>query len=773
MRALPLLRGADPSPTPPGETRRRRLEVGLIVLVALAVVVFAVFGTRLPRTGVGSSLGSDVILVALINLNIILLVLLIFLVGRNLIRLVLERRQGVMGSRLRTRLVAAFVAVALFPAIILLVVAVTFMNNSIDRWFDVQVEQSLRGSIEVAQEYYQQLASTGLRDGAAVAAELRAGHLLRRENRDRLRAFLRTVVADREFDVLEVHVPAAAALDMRVLRKGVADAVAIDPGSDLLAEALRGRRATGVDQVGDTEVIRIAVPLAAAADPQRVGAVLVIGRIVPPQIATRKAAIDRSVGEYVRLKIQKNPIKTSYTIALVLLSVLVVFSASWLGFRLARGITVPIARLAEGTRAVAHGDWDHRIEGEWEDEIGTLVAAFNQMTGDLKAINSELDARRRYVETMLANIGGGVVSVDRSGIVTTMNKGAEAMLGLPARAALGRPYVEAFPGESCTPLTGLLGELLEEPEITVRTEPEVRLRPPGPRGPRRAERQMTITHDDRVASLMLSGARLRDDGGNAIGALVFLEDVTHILKVQRMEAWREVARRIAHEIKNPLTPIRLSAQRLRRRYARQLTDGGEVFEECTRTIEQQVDELKLLVNEFSNFARLPAGERTPQDLNRLVEESVVLFREGHREVEFRVTPAPDLPLLDLDRDGIKRALINILDNAVAACAAVAGERRVEITTRHAAAAGFVVLEIADSGPGMSAEVKTRLFEPYFSTKTEGTGLGLAIVNAIVTDHQAFIRVRDNVPRGSRFVIEFPVPPHVEAAAGDLREVGRA
>jgi two-component system nitrogen regulation sensor histidine kinase NtrY len=231
-----------------------------------------------------------------------------------------------------------------------------------------------------------------------------------------------------------------------------------------------------------------------------------------------------------------------------------------------------------------------------------------------------------------------------------------------------------------------------------------------------------------------------------------------------MEAWREVARRIAHEIKNPLTPIQLAAQRLRRRYAHQLEqngDGGGVFDDCTRTIIQQVDDLKNLVNEFSTFARMPAAEHVPQNLNALLDEALVLFREAHREVTFAFVPADDLPVLELDREGVKRAFINILDNAVAACMArsdyTADERpSIELATWHDAALGMVRVEIADNGVGMTAEVRARIFEPYYSTKSDGTGLGMAIVSAIVADHSGFIRVRDNQPRGSRFSLEFPV-----------------
>jgi two-component system nitrogen regulation sensor histidine kinase NtrY len=254
--------------------------------------------------------------------------------------------------------------------------------------------------------------------------------------------------------------------------------------------------------------------------------------------------------------------------------------------------------------------------------------------------------------------------------------------------------------------------------------------------------------------------------------LIFLEDVTHLLRVERMEAWREVARRIAHEIKNPLTPIQLAAQRLRRRFGAQLRQDGAVFDECTRTIVQQVEELKDLVNEFSTFARMPQAEHRPCDLNGLVEEALVLFREAHREIDFVCETDAELPPLELDREGMKRAVVNILDNAVAACRARPSvraneRRRVELRTRHDRRVGVVRLEIADDGVGMTPEVRARVFEPYFSTKPDGTGLGLAIVSAIVADHKGFIRVRDNAPRGTRFILEFPVrtrPAQVVARA---------
>jgi two-component system nitrogen regulation sensor histidine kinase NtrY len=262
---------------------------------------------------------------------------------------------------------------------------------------------------------------------------------------------------------------------------------------------------------------------------------------------------------------------------------------------------------------------------------------------------------------------------------------------------------------------------------------------------------------------------LSDEDGTPRGIIVFMDEVTHLLRVERMEAWREVARRIAHEIKNPLTPIQLSAQRLRKGYGETgSTRERALLDECTRTIIGQVEQLKRLVNEFSTFARLPAARLAPESLNDVVEEAVVLFREANADIVFALQLDAAVPMLDLDRDAVKRAVVNLLDNAVAACQSTGGgAARIEVVTQCDGAVGVVRLEVADNGSGMTAEVKARAFEPYFSTKRDGTGLGLAIVSAIAADHHAYVRVRDNHPRGTRLSIEFPFrrAPAVSAAAG--------
>jgi len=747
----------DPSPpwAPAPEVRRRRREGWIIAGIIVAVVLLAVFQFRLPQSMGSGSLGTDAMLIGLINVNLILLVLLVFLVGRNIAKLIFERRRRILGSHLRTRLVGAFVAIALLPATLLFLVGLVFVGNSIERWFNGQVESALEGALEVAHDYYQDLAGTALGFARELAQQVSQEGLTGRERRDALKRLLDQRRTEYQLDLVEVFARGQALARSR--RPDLPAGIGAEPSAELIRRAAEGETGTVIDRVGESDVIRAAVPI--LDEGKTIGA-LVVDSYVPFSVVVRRDESERAFNEYLRLKIQRRPIQTNYTITLAVVTIVVIFSATWFGFYLARGITVPIQRLAEGTRAVAHGDLDHRIEGEGEDEIGTLVTAFNRMTAELKTGRTELESRRRYLETLLANIAAGVVSADAEGRVTTMNRAAEALLGMSAAASVGRRIDEVFASDAYADVRQLAAELRAGAPGAPGLRPGYAENGAGS-GP--VERQLKLVRAGREVAVLLTGTRLMTEHVGPRGLVLFFEDVSHLLRVQRMEAWREVARRIAHEIKNPLTPIQLSAQRLRRRYAARLGPEGGVFDECTRTIIQQVDELKALVNEFSTFARMPASAHTPQDLNRLVEEALVLFREGHREISFTFDPGPELPELEMDREGIKRALINLLDNAVAACGearrrepAATEPARVELATRHDTSLGVVRLEVADSGAGMTPEVKARLFEPYFSTKAEGTGLGLAIVSAIVADHSGFIRVRDNLPRGSRFVMEFPV-----------------
>lgn len=711
------------------EEAKRRKREGLVILITiLMVLLFAFFEVQAPEVLTDYSLTNNIAFFLLLNINIILLVLLVFLVVRNLVKLIFERKRRILGSRLRVRLVLAFLALSLVPTLLLFFIAGGFVTRSFERWIDVQVENALKGSLEIAHTYYQNSANNALFYARQLSQNITQGGLFDSERIADLKEFIQSKQREYSLGTVEIFTPERQLLVV-AFNDQVPTGVTIQAESDFLNRALRGLEVTRTQAFGEGDIIRGGVPV--YSQDRRILGVVVVDYYVPKSLTKRALQISRSYEQHKHLAILQKPVQNSYLLTLLLITLVIIFSATWFGLYLAKGITVPIQRLAEGTHQVAQGNWDYHIETVGDDEIGTLVDSFNQMTQDLKQINTELERRGRYMEMLLGNITGGVISVDPAGKITTINRAAVQMLGLTAERALDKNYAEVFQLEHLQVMREIMEEVREGASV---------------------EREIKMPLSDRLLTVVVTAATLRDDEGKILGVMVFLEDITQIQKVQRMEAWREVARRIAHEIKNPLTPIQLSAERLRRRYAKLLEGNGGILDKCTSTIIKQVEELKNLVNEFSQFARLPTAELTPNDLNEIVKDALFLFKEGHKGIHFRFH-SDELPTLELDRDQIKRALINLLDNAVAA---VEEGGEVSISTSYDPTFGTVHLEVADDGCGLAPEVRARIFEPYFSTKKNGTGLGLAIVSAIVADHRGYIRVRANEPKGTRFIIELPV-----------------
>ena len=493
-----------------------------------------------------------------------------------------------------------------------------------------------------------------------------------------------------------------------------------------------GKEASRILSVGEGEVILGIAPLENSLDGKVIG-VVIASHFIPKSLATKMREISQAYTDYRQLKLLKQPIKSSYMLALLMVTLLIVFSATWFGFHLAKDITVPIKEMAEATNRIAAGDLNFRIPMKAADEIGMLVQSFNQMTGDLQVSRMELEQRKKYMEIVLKNVAAGVISIDEKGMITTINTSAEQMLGVEGEAVLEKPYSDVLALEYVAQIKGLLTELRSSQKDSI-------------------ERQVSLHLKDKSQTFLINLATLKDEEGKVIGLVAVFDDLTQLIKAQRVAAWREVARRIAHEIKNPLTPIQLSAQRLRKRYLERLRDDGAVFDECTRTIVTQVGELKNMVNEFSNFARLPASNPTPNHLNEIVKETLILFQEARKEVRFEFVPQ-DVPVFNIDREQMKRVLINLIKNSLAA---VGREGEIKIRTTYDPRLQIVRLEVSDNGHGIPDEDKGKLFEPYYSTKKTGTGLGLTIVNTIVADHNGYIRVRDNLPQGTTFLIEFPV-----------------
>lgn len=733
------------------ELRRRRRERILIVVAAVAIAVTTFLEVRLGQFATGLPLGNHLLFFSLININVILTLLLGFLVFRNLAKLLFDRRKDRLGVKLRTKLVVAFIAFTLAPTILLFSVSAGFVVNSMDKWFGPRVEKSFEEALEVATAYYQraeddaELHATQI--AAAIAAERAAGHAVDLDA---------VVAAKREeynLGMVEVFSDGLAEISRAVDPNAPVTSFSSADG-DFIGEALAGRTAGRVQSVavpgenGSTDTADVIRGIAPIREADGVTGAVVVNYYVPVSLTAKMAGINSGVREFQQLQDYLSPIRSSYILILATITLLVLFSATWLGFYLSREITDPLKDLADATRAVAGGNLQVRIPEGGADEIGVVVAGFNRMTehllenraeletayGSLQASSEESERRRRYLETLLRNVAAGVIALDAEGHVRAINDAAAALLSVEPSEMLGKGYRDLLPDD----LVGTAIEMVREAR-TAET----------------ATREMNVSLNGHARTVVVSVTALKDDEGQPLGLVAVLDDLTELVKAQRVAAWREVARRIAHEVKNPLTPIQLSAQRLRRRFRSRLQGDEDVFDECTETIVRQVDELKRLVSEFSEFARLPEANPTPNDLNATVGEAVALYRDVHPGIDVSFEPADNVPVFDLDREQIKRVAINLLDNAVAAINEGSGQR-IDVSTSFQGDLRIARIEVADDGPGIEPEVRDRLFEPYFSTRKDGTGLGLAIVRRIVTDHDGFIRVQDNDPRGTRFIVELPV-----------------
>lgn len=726
--------------------RRKRREWFLIFFAVFLLILIPQLENRLVELTSQLPISNSIIALAVINLNILLVLLFLFLIFRNLFKLILERRRGVPGAKLRSKLVGAFIALSLVPTMLLFFVSAGFISSSIDNWFNNQVELALDESLDVAQTYYRNSEANALYYADQLSHRIKEGKYLNEENLPQLRQLIKTKQEEYNLGIVEVFSATHEEL-VRVANPKLPIIEITTATSDPVREGLQGIRFSQITPVGQADLIRGIVPIQSNWNPKDIVGVVVVNYYVPYSLINKMKEIANSVDQYKITKSIKGQIQQSYVIVLLLIALIIIFLATWFGFHLARGITVPIQELATATTRVAAGDLDIQLETRSTDEIGTLVNAFNKMTADLRQgrievdtanqelqnSNLELDRRRNYMEIVLANVTAGVISIDRNGRLTTVNKSAENLLLFKAEDVIGKDFREVIPSRYLPKIMELLKELFYADKGTVR-------------------QQMTIPIGSDKYTLMVNLTTLRDKNNNFMGTVVVFDDLTQLYKAQRMAAWREVARRIAHEIKNPLTPIQLSAQRLRRRYLNQFTDDDHVFDDCTKMISNQVDELKNLVNEFSNFARMPATKPSMNNLNNVIEECLALYIEAHKHITFSKKLYNPLPDTKFDREQIKRVIINLFENAIAA---VSDHGKIEVGTVYNSELKIITLTVADNGCGIPGEDKTRLFEPYFSTKKTGTGLGLAIVSTIIADHNGYIRVKDNDPQGSLFIIELP------------------
>jgi two-component system nitrogen regulation sensor histidine kinase NtrY len=711
------------------------------VLVAMIVAA--------NRVRLAPELVTEFVLYALIAVDLTMLAALVFVLARNLVKVVVERRRALPFARFRAKLVAVLMAMTVVPAVLVLLVGSELISTNIERWFNAPMDEILASANQVASDYYRDrqllVADHASRIAKSVAdadlskdAEPLHARLAPEIASDRVRrvAVYRVEPGARRSATPVVDI-AAATMPARFNRAGI---------DKLVRDALAaGADAHAIEPLGADGDLLHAAALIRSPQGRPIG-VVVATDYLTGEVAARSRRMTQAFEAYSQMRVLKRPMTGLYLSFFLMVTLFILVGSLWMGSYIAKRITRPVSALAAAAKEIGAGHLDQRVEPQSNDEFGSLVEAFNSMAGELATSRRrvelstrelerkhvEVEGRRRYIETILERITTGIVSVDGAGTVTTINSAASRLLTLD-RAVVGQSSRTVFNRADLQPLGALLSGV-------------------GRAKPESAVQEISILRDGQELQLAVVTTTLLGDSGEAAGLLLVLDDVTPLIRAQKVAAWREVARRLAHEIKNPLTPIQLSAERMRRHFAGRPASERELVDECAATIVGEVESLKGLVDEFSQFARMPSPRTVPTDIAALITDTLTLYDGIFGDVAITRRFTTGLPLVRVDVEQIRRVIINLVDNAIEAT-----ERRGEIVVETGLDVSNKVVRIvvADNGPGIPASEREKLFLPYYSTKRRGSGLGLAIVRRIIAEHGGSIEVGDNTPNGTRFTIELP------------------
>ena len=733
----------------------RLILLGIVLLVAAlaAMIAFTDQSTELSPDFL-----SEVVLYALSAADLTILVVLLFVLARYFVKLAVERRRGLPFSRFRFKLVLAFLSLTIIPSLLVLLVGGRLIRDSTQRWFSAPVEQVVGSAKNIALELYRQQEKQVATHAARIAQQLPSA-AVSRADLDAVRAALKSEVTLGRVKLVEVYrvqggrtVPLVA-VESPSLQRGQSRASADRLAARIAAGSTDNASYDPLDAGG--ELVRSG---AVVRDPAGAAVGVVIASdLLSGELASHSRRIAAAFERYQQLQYLKRPLEAVYLSFFLMMTLMILLSATWTGWYLAKRITRPVQLLAAGAREIGAGRLDHRIEPETRDEFGSLVEAFNTMAAELAASrkklersrvdleqkNVEVDERRRYIETVVERIATGVISLDVSGRIETINSAALRLLEVD-RSVVGALADDVLSREDLRPLEGLL----RHSRAGV---------------PDAAAQEVALAREGRELHVAAAVTPLHGEDGSPAGAVLVFDDVTPLIRAQRVAAWRDVARRLAHEIKNPLTPIQLCAERMRRHCGGAAPELRELVEECTSTIVGEVESLKALVDEFAQFARMPAPRTVPSDLNVILTETLALYNGLFREIRIDRQFAERLPAVRVDVEQVRRVVINLVDNAVEALGGTGAARRpngeqptIVVETQHDAVNAVARIVIADNGPGIPAADRDKLFMPYYSTKRRGSGLGLAIVRRIIAEHGGSIDVADNVPAGTVFTIELPV-----------------
>jgi len=674
----------------------------LIIVFGLLFIVSAITAVELYFIKMPSvDITTRILLIGLLTVNILALLTLMFFVGKNIFRLYMEKQHKVLGYKFRTKLIAIFVILTLIPSSFLFVAASGLATNYINQIFSPQMREPFNKSVELARAFYD----------------------LERER------VLKIAKSEAQKTASFRESKAAYGNSLLVTRYS---SLPID-ATDIIKDAFHGKEGTEVISRDTGDIIRAAVP------DRSKGSVIVVELVLPLPFSEKTEKIQSLYEDYLKLESFKEPLRLNYILILGFLTLMIVFTGLWVSLKISQGITIPIQSLAMATEKVASGDLNVQVDVKSEDEVGLLINSFNQMVKQLKEGKDSLekayiesDRRRLYLENILENINSGVIFLDNTGRILTINKSACSILNIKQEDVIGKNYKEFISGLRSEDLSAMVMDI-EGKEI------------------REVKKEVKVNINGKILTLIVYISGIRESyTSRSLGMLVVFDDLTDIIQAQKMITWQEVARRMAHEIKNPLTPIKLSTERLIKKWQQRDEDFDAVFKKSTNTIIAEVESLKRLVDVFSRYGRMPEVNKSTSNIVESIDEVASLYK-GFKDIDINITVQNEIPLVNVDSEQIKRVLINIIDNAIKA---MNNTGTIDISVKMDE--NKVIIDIADTGPGISDEEKAKLFIPYFSKRKDGTGLGLAIAHKIVSDHEGRILVRDNNPKGSIFTVEIPI-----------------
>jgi len=689
----------------------------LIGAIVVGVALLSAMATFLVLAGLTPIAPVHEVVVKLLLGNAVTGFLLLAIIGREVWVVVQARRRGRAGSRLHVQIVGLFAVIAAVPTILVAVVASTTLDRGLDRFFSTRTRAMIEQSLIVADAYVSEHAQAIRGEDLAMAYDLGRAKPLFDQDRDRFRKFLTSQATGRGLSAALIITPDGQTVERASVTM---DKAIVLPSEELLSQITETEPQVALIPEGDH--VAAVVKLHGYDDMY-----LYVARLLDPRVVQQLRATQESVSEYANLEARRLGIQIAFALMFAVIALIVLLSSAWIGLDFANRLVAPIRRLIGAANIVSTGNLQiqvpiHRSEGD----LAHLGETFNKMTSELRTQHEDIvrardliDSRRRFTEAVLAGASAGVIGVNADGRLTIINRSAEQLIGRTESEALGRPLAEVVPE---------LAEIFQ----AARNGSQ-----------RLIQRQVTITRNsqERNFSVRVTSEQAPE---SEHGYVITIDDITELVLAQRSSAWADIARRIAHEIKNPLTPIQLSAERLRRKYGKVITEDAAVFEQCTETIVRQVDDIKRMVDEFSRFARMPKPVMTDEDLADTVRQVVFLLRVGHPDIDFEVELPAELMPARFDRRLISQALTNIVKNAIEAIGAVPpselGRGRIVMSVRRDGKE--VVIDVIDNGIGLPKENRARLLEPYVTTRDKGTGLGLAIVGRILEEHGGRIELRD-------------------------------